>query len=104
MDLKFCVDVKLLSSAIALGFSKGVEDYDSLTDDQLRTFLDKESEASKAAVNLDSLDTLEAQELKMDMSNRNASSPMRSLFVAYHSLLYTQGYLWIVKECYWSSD
>lgn len=40
MDLKYCVNIKVLKSTIALGLIDGVLDYESLSDATLREYLE----------------------------------------------------------------
>lgn len=44
IDLKFCIDVEYLESALPLGFIKDAESYSSLADDILREYLDTKAE------------------------------------------------------------
>lgn len=98
MQLKYCVDAKHFSSCIALGFIDGVTSFDAMTDEQLRTYLDKEAEYSKDAVTLEGLDELIEKKLKMNMEKKNARSRMQRLFANYHSLLTENGVKWIIQE------
>lgn len=43
VEIKFCVDVDVLNSTIALGLIDVVDEYDNLTDAKLRTYLDEDS-------------------------------------------------------------
>ena len=74
VDLKYCVDVEILSASIALGFIPDTTDVNDLTDKALREYLDQEATESRDAVSPSSLDDLVSTELKMDMTNRNARS------------------------------
>lgn len=98
VNIKFCVDPDYLESLIALNLIPDVKDYDSLTDDTLRAFLDEKAEESREATNLDSLDIIVEQQLRMDMKDRNAKSRMENLFVAYHTILRRNGLAWVVNE------
>ena len=59
--------------------------------------LRKKAEESKEAVNLDTLDSLVKNQLRMDMSDKNASSGMESLFLSYQKLLRRHGLAWLLK-------
>lgn len=52
MNVKFYVDAKWIESLIVLGFIEGVNDYDTLTDEVLRKFLEDKSKESKEVLNL----------------------------------------------------
>lgn len=43
VDIKYCVDAQLLTSAIALGFIRSVTSYEALTNEALRKYLDIEA-------------------------------------------------------------
>lgn len=58
VDLKFCVDVAFLESAIGFGFFPDVQNHKEITDKQLREFLDSLCEETKKAVTLEQLDKL----------------------------------------------
>lgn len=53
-SLKFCVDRDQLESFIELGFIEGVNDYDNLSNDKLRLYL--ESKILEDATNLNKID------------------------------------------------
>ena len=72
INLKYCVDPEYLESAISLGFLQGVEDYDSLSDETLREYLDHKAKQSKHTTTLESLDKLVSNELRMDMTDMDA--------------------------------
>lgn len=91
VNLKFCVNAEWIESLIALSFIGGVTDYKDLEDNTLREYLEKESEESKEVINLDTLDEIVKKELKTDMSDSNAKSLIRNLFVSYHSILKRNG-------------
>lgn len=98
VNIKYCVDPEIIESALALGFIEGHSNYDKLPESKLRAYLEKKAEESKEAVNLDTLDSIVRTELKMDMSDSNATSRMESLFMAYHKLLRINGLAWVLKS------
>lgn len=56
MHLKYFVDLGWIESLIFLGLLEDVTSYDSLKDDQLRSYLDSKAEESKETITLDELD------------------------------------------------
>ena len=94
-NLKFCVDSEYLEFAIALGFIEA-DDYDSLTDSVLRVHLEGKAKESVDSVTLEALDDIVERELKMDMNDKNARSPIETLFVSYHSILRRNGIAWLL--------
>lgn len=98
VELKFCVDAEWLESRIALGFLKEATDYATLTDDQVRAFLDKRCKESKKTVTLEQLDRIVAQKLRTNMGNRDAEARMEDLFTDYHTLLQRSGLGWLIKD------
>lgn len=73
-DLKFCVDIDFLPSAIALREIMGVRTYDVLADVALRMYLDDEAVEIRTKVTLDSLDKVVKKGLQMDMRSKDISS------------------------------
>lgn len=98
VNLKFCVDADWLESAVTLGFINDAESVDEVTDSILREYLDTKAEASKDTVTVDSIDALVDKELKMDMSDRSATSRMEALFAMYTTMLRRNGLSWICKD------
>lgn len=98
VQLKFCLDVVWIESLIDLGFIDDVSSYETLTDDQLWTYLDKKSEESKETVTLDTLDDIVSKKLRIKISDSDAESRIENLFVSYHSLLRRHGLSWIIKD------
>lgn len=98
VNLKFCVDAEYLQSTIDLGFIDDVDSYDNLNDDVLRAYLYKKGEECKESVNLSTFDSIISKELKMDMSDKNATSRVQNLFVLYHTLLRRNGVSWLITS------
>lgn len=98
VDLKFCVNVEFLESSIALGFITGANDYKSLSDELVRTFLEQRAEESKEVVTLEKLDEIVSRELRTNMRNTNASARMQDLFASYHTILVRNGLKWILED------
>lgn len=98
VDLKFCVDVEFLTSSIALGFIPDADDFNTVTDEQVRDFLDSRATESKETVTLNGLNDIVQRELRTDMRNKNAKARMQDLFVSYHMILLRHGLKWIVTE------
>ena len=98
IDLKFCIDVEYLESSIALGFIPGVDSYETLTDTEVRNFLNSRAVESKEVVTLDKLDKIVDGELRTNMRNNNATARMKDLFASYYTILSRNGLKWIVTE------
>lgn len=98
VELKYCVSAEHFTSCIMLGFMEGVTSFATLTNTQLRKYLDKQAEESKEAVTLEGLDDIISKELVMNMANKNARSRMEGLFISYHTILARQGLSWIIKD------
>lgn len=97
-NLKFCVDAEFLESKIALGFIEDVKDFASLTDAQLRTFLEERSKESKTVVTLDKLDSIVESDLRTNMKETSASTRMEDLFTSYHTILSRHALKWIISD------
>lgn len=67
VDLKFCVDIEFLKSALALGMIEDADSYETLSDTTLRSYLNTEASESQYYVTLPGLDSIVKRELKMDM-------------------------------------
>ena len=91
LSLKYCVGSEQLQSALDLGFIEGVEDYYSLTDSDLRSFLEGKSQESRKNLTASGVEKLVESELLVDMSVRSASSRMELLFMSYISMLRRNG-------------
>ncbi len=55
-----------------------VASYEAFTEENLRTFLEKKAEAGKETITLSTLDAVFAKSLRLDMSDRSATSRMES--------------------------
>jgi len=82
VNLKYCVDPEYLESVIALGFLKDVDDYESLSDETLRSYLDDKAKQCEEAATLDSLEKVVGAELQMYMTDPDARSRMECLLAA----------------------
>lgn len=98
VNLKFCVDGAFRESYITLGFIDVATDYNSLTNEQLRKFLDDRCQDSKGSMMLDSLEAIVDRDLRADMQIKNAATRMKDLLTKYHTTLSRHGLKWIVKE------
>ena len=98
INLKYCVSPEYLESAISLGFLRGVEDYESLSDETPREYLDHKAKLSKDATTLDSHGKLVGNEIRMDMTDLDTRSRMKCSFIAYHSLLRRNGVAWVIHN------
>lgn len=87
-----------VESLIALNFIEDVESYETLEDKTLRKFLEDESKESKEVLSMDILDDIVSKELRTNMSDRNAKSRMRNLFVSYRTILRRHGIEWILED------
>lgn len=98
MELKYCVEATHFSSCTALGFIIDATSFDSLTNAQLRSYLDKQAVKCKDTATLELLDKQVTKELVMHITNRNAKSRIQNLLMDYHSLLTKQGLKYIVSD------
>ena len=98
VNLKFCIDPKYIQSALALGFIKRFDDYESLTDSALMVYLESKATESKEYLDLDTLDSIVRSELSMDMRDKYFKSRMQSLFLDYYCLLRRHGLSWVVTD------
>lgn len=98
VNLKFCVDAEWIDSLIALGFIESISTVEELTDALLRDYLNGEAQESKEVMNLHSLDDIVKKELRTDMSDSNAKSRMRNLFVSYRAILKRHGVAWLLED------
>lgn len=98
VHLKFLVDADWIEYVIELGFIADVSSYDTLTDEHLRTYLDKQAEESKEVVTIYNLDKLVEYRLHIDMKDSDARSQIKNLFVSYKTLLRSNGLSWLTKE------
>lgn len=96
--MKFCVDVDILESKIALSFIDDVSTYDELTDAEVQTMLEDHVKDIKDFVMLDMLDKIVQVELRTNMKNSNAKACMQYLFTIYHIIIYRNGLTWIMKD------
>lgn len=87
-----------LESVIDLGFIEKVTEYDNLTDDQLRTYLDSNVESSKDVITIDMLDKNLEDNMRMDMNDKDATSRIEKLFISYKSLLRRNGLPWVHED------
>ena len=87
VKLKFCVDLEITESALALGFISGFTDYDKLTDDALMIYLEEKAQDSRDSVTLETLDGLVRVGFRMYMSDKDAKSRTEALFMSYHRFL-----------------
>lgn len=72
MELKFCVEVDVLKSAISLDLIEYVSDYDNLGEKELQAYFDKESAESRSTLTLSVLESIVWKEIIMDMENKDA--------------------------------
>lgn len=98
VHLKFCVDADWIESLLTLGFIADTSSYEDLTDELLRSYLEKKAEESKEVVTIDTLDKLVEDKLRIDMTDSDARSRIENLFVSYLTLLPRNGLSWIIKE------
>lgn len=98
VSLKYCIDSEQLQSALDLGFIEGVDDYESLSETALRSFLEGKAQESRKSLTASDLDVLVESELIMDMSIRSARSHMELLFMSYISLLLRNGIKWVLDS------
>lgn len=98
VNLKFCVDGDFIESSITLGFIDAGTDYNSLTDEQVRKFLDDSCQESKDSMTLESLDAFSDRDLRTVMEITNAATHLQGLFNKYHRILSRHALTWIVKE------
>lgn len=75
----------------------GCDDVQSLTDDVLRSFLDKEATESATVITQDKLSKMVESLFKMDMTVKSAKGRMKLLFMEYKSLLRTNGLKWVTE-------
>lgn len=90
VSLKICVDAEYLESGIALGIIAAA-DYDSLSNVGLRTYLETSAQETKESINLETLDHIVDEELRLEIFDRNAKSRMENLFVSSNSILRRNG-------------
>ena len=98
VSLIFCVDAEQLESAVQCGMIKGCNDIQALTDENLRSYLDSESEESTTTVTEADLTKLVESKLRMDMTVTSAHGRMKLLFMDYTSLLRTNGLKWVTTK------
>ena len=99
VNIKFCIDMEWLKSAIALEFIDDVDDYDKLDEKTLRKYLDDKAEESKTSVNMESLDKIVQRELKNEHAwHERDVSRTKTLFISNHSILARNGLRWILKD------
>ena len=98
IGLKYCVDASKLEAAINQKLIAEVSDYNSLTDECLRLFLEEEIEEDGDQLSLDEIDNIMSKGLSMDMRNRNAKSRMRNLFIDYQALLTEHNIEWVIAD------
>lgn len=96
--LKYCVDVDVLKSTLALGLNDSANDYDTINENALRQYLEKEAEDFRETLTLSGLDSIVRKDLKMDMKNKDARSRMKSLLIEYHTLLRRNGLYWLLED------
>eukprot|EP00171_Calliarthron_tuberculosum_P003092 IDg3092t1 len=92
ISLKFCVDSELILAAIGMGMlktddGKTIDEYDDLTDHQLRSFLEEKSKTSKDTLSMAALNILVKKTLRMDMRELDATTRMQALFMCYYTIL-----------------
>lgn len=75
--------MEFLESNIALGFISDATDYKTITDDQVRSFLEGRRQASKTTVTLEPLDNIVTDKLRTDMKNNNATARMQDVFTSF---------------------
>lgn len=96
--LKYCVDSEWLESLIELEFIPDVTSYDELQDSHIGSYLDGKAEESKEVMTISVLDKLVENELRIDMSDKDARSRIETLFMSYNSLLRRNGLAWLSKD------
>lgn len=91
VELRFCIEIEYLESAIDLGFIREATSYNELTDEILRQYLAEKAEESNQAVKLEALDSIVRRTLRMDVNYRSAKYRMKSIFARYVTILRRNG-------------
>ena len=98
MVIVYYVETEQLESDISIGMTDGCDDFKSLTDDQLRSFLQKEAVDSETIVTESDLSAMAEKNVRMDMKIKSATGCMKFLFMNYQSLLRQHGMAWVTEK------
>jgi hypothetical protein len=99
VSLKFSVDHPVLESFDELGqFGVDVTKVDLVTDNLLRTWLDKHQEIKKDGLSAAQEQTIVNRSLRINMAERDCEQRIIMLFADYKSLLRCNGMAWLVDE------
>lgn len=79
VNIKYCVDVDFLESSIDLGFIPNATSYDTITDVEVRAFLDGRVNQKKV-VTFSKLDKIVEDEFEQNIKKTNATARMQDLF------------------------
>lgn len=91
VNLKFCIDPEYLESPVTLGLIPDVEDHDTPTNWALRSYLDYRFQAPQESMSLDTLENVVDRDLRMDITDTSARSPMEFVLVSHHALFRSNG-------------
>lgn len=98
VNLKFCCNVEMIKSLIALSVIGGATSYDDHNDAALRNYLEDEWMESKEVLSHSVLDKIVKSKLRINMDVASDKSRIQKLFAMYHSLLQRYDIVWTIKE------
>ena len=98
VNLTYCVDPEWLRSIVDLNLIPDLTDYEMVTDEILRTFLEERSRTTTTTISLSAVNSIIDKELKMDMADTSDPLRMENLFTSYLSILRRHGLQWITKS------
>lgn len=94
----YCIDEEQLESAVECGMVNICDNFQSLTDNILQFFLEKEVTKSANVITLDEPLKMFHSFLKMDMNVKSARNRMKLLFRKYKSLLRIISLQWLTEK------
>lgn len=86
-SLKYCRDQDWLESMIELEFIPGAADYETLTDESLRAYMDSKSKESREVATVESIEKVVESDLRTGMTDTYARSRIKNLFVIRPNML-----------------
>lgn len=106
VNLKLCLDLELLDSALAVGYLPTAEKYEDVDDKELCVFLENETQKRRTTISTTNVDGIVDSELRTEINVRSTATQMKVLFVWYNTLLRRSGMRWVLKEKpkIWVSD
>lgn len=97
-SLKYCMDQDWLESMIESEFIPGAADYETVTENCLRKYLEGKAQESRHVATVESIDKIVEKDLRTEMTDTDARSRMETLFATYLSLLRRNGLSWVIKD------